>query len=187
MNRGNINDPVPDIDNIGDMARNQLRLAQGDGILDRFICPGAALVKRHKMVLCDAGILELAKNIQNRFSGIIDQIDRGPLRNPDDPIERSRVKGAGADKLCHVFRYRNGKCFPGMAAGKQDAGIVPDLFAKQGCEIVLKFPADPGMQANDEYTVFLIDGGRRFGVRHDRCSFHWNHGFNRHIIMHNNA
>ena len=62
-----------------------------------------------------------------------------------------------------------------------------DIFAKQGRERVLKFPADAGMQANDEYTVFLIDGGRRFGVRHDRCSFLWNHGFNRHIIMYNNA
>ena len=75
---------------------------------------------------------------------------------------------------------------PGRGSGRvQD--MKADIFAKQGREIVLKFPADAGMQANDEYTVFLIDGGRRFGVRHDRCSFRWNHGFNRHIIMHNNA
>ena len=74
MNRGNINDPVPDIDNIGDMVRNQLRLAQGDGILDGLIGLGTALIKRNKVVLGDTGIFELSENIQNGILRVIDQI-----------------------------------------------------------------------------------------------------------------
>ncbi len=48
MNRGNINDPVSNIDDIGDMAGNQLGLAQGDGILDGFVCLGTSLIKGTK-------------------------------------------------------------------------------------------------------------------------------------------
>ena len=65
VNRGNINDPVSNIDDIGDMAGNQLGLAQGDGILDGFVCLGTSLIKRNKVVLGDAGIIQLPENIQN--------------------------------------------------------------------------------------------------------------------------
>ena len=99
IDSGDVNDAVADINDIGDMAGNQLGLAHGDGIVDGFVGLDASGIKGLKPVLHHPRLLELVHDGDNGVIGIIYYVDTLTGRYADDLVQTGMVEGPGTDNL----------------------------------------------------------------------------------------
>lgn len=164
VDRGNINDAVADINDIGDMAGHQLGLAHGDGIVDGFVGKDAARIKGFKPVLHHAGFLELLHDGDNGVIGVVYYVNPFPWRYADNLVQTGVVEGPGADNLHDFLWDGDGKFRLDQGAGKQDALVSLNLLrpldlVQSNCvkgnmgaqylvEITLEFKAYVGIDAD---------------------------------------
>ena len=86
IDRRDVDDPVPDIDDIAHMVRDQLRLPHGDGVADRKVDPLGIAGIGDERILGDPEALELLDDAQGRVQGVIDHIHLFAGRDLDDLV-----------------------------------------------------------------------------------------------------
>ena len=172
IDRGDVDDAVADINDIGDMAGNQLGLSYGDGIVDGLVSLDASRIKGLKPVLHHSCLLQLFHDGDNGVIGVINDVDTLAGRYADDLVQTGMVEGPGTDNLHDLLWDGDRKFRLDQGAGEKDALVALDLLRalnllQTNCikgnigsqylvEITLEFKAYAGIDADNEHMVFWL-------------------------------